>query len=512
MNLIATCFVLGLAGGGEGARILGLFPIPGKSHLLVTSPLMHALAKKGHDVTVFVPFHTGFNASNYREITYESIPLDKHGNIMDYLNMNIFLAHIFLYYMGTVTTEMALNTTGAQALIKSEEKFDIIVMEQFFNEAFLAYVHKFKCPFVLISAFGPTATINGIFGNSAPYSYVPSEFLPFGDRMTFFERLENTIANLYFDGSRKYYYMPQQQALANKYLSDTGKEVPSLEEIESQADLILLNSHHIFSTPRPYMENMKNVAGMHLKPSKPLPLDLQQYMNSSKNGVILFSLGSAMQSILMPDDKIKALKGAFERLPYDVLWKWENDTMENKPKNVRIGKWLPQSDILTHPNLKLFVTHGGISSLMETVYHEVPIVGIPLFGDQRRNIKIAESKGYADFVDILTLTENQVYNAIMNVATNPKYRDNVKKVSAYWKGEMNHPLDVAVHWVEYVLKNGGAKLLKATVTEQNFIQYFLLDVGFAILLLLILTCILIRKTFRLLCRKSRPKMTSKKNN
>ncbi|XP_046750933.1 UDP-glycosyltransferase UGT5-like [Diprion similis] len=511
MNLIATCFLLCLAWRGEGARILGLFPIPGRSHLSVTSPLMHALAKKGHDVTVFVPFNTGFNASNYKEITYDSIPLSNHEDISTYINMNIFLAHIFLYHMGTMTTEMALNTTEAQALIKSEEKFDIIILEQFFNEAFLAYVHKFKCPLVLISAFGPTATINGIFGNSAPYSYVPSEFLPLGDRMTFYERLLNTVANLYFDITRKYYYMPQQQALANKYLSDSEKEIPSLEEIESQADFILLNSHHIFSTPRPYMENMKNVAGMHLKSSKPLPSDLRQYIDSSENGVILFSLGSAMQSILMPANTIKVLKGAFKRLPYNVLWKWENDTMENKPKNVRIGKWLPQNDILSHPNLKVFVTHGGISSLMETVYHEVPIVGIPLFGDQKRNIKIAESKGYAEFVDFLTMTEDQVYNAVINVATNPKYRDNVKKVSAYWKGEMNHPLDAAVHWVEYVLKNGGAKLLKATVTEQNFIQYFLLDVGCAILLLLILTLFLIHKTFGLLCRKSTPKKISKKN-
>lgn len=81
------------------------------------------------------------------------------------------------YFLGTSTTEKALNTPEAKALMKSEEKYDVIVMEQFVNEAFFAYVHKFKCPVVLISTFGTTTTIHEIFGNSAPWSYVPSEFV-----------------------------------------------------------------------------------------------------------------------------------------------------------------------------------------------------------------------------------------------------------------------------------------------------------------------------------------------
>lgn len=29
-----------------------------------------------------------------------------------------------------------------------------------------------------------------------------------------------------------------------------------------------------------------------------------------------------------------------------VLWKWDEDTMEGLPPNVRLSKWLPQQDVL----------------------------------------------------------------------------------------------------------------------------------------------------------------------
>lgn len=48
----------------------------------------------------------------------------------------------------------------------------------------------------------------------------------------------------------------------------------------------------------------------------------------------------------MPDETKQNLIAAFKKLPYKVLWKWESDTMLNKPENVKISKWLPQTDIL----------------------------------------------------------------------------------------------------------------------------------------------------------------------
>jgi UDP:flavonoid glycosyltransferase YjiC (YdhE family) len=74
--------------------------------------------------------------------------------------------------------------------------------------------------------------------------------------------------------------------------------------------------------------------------------ELQKYLDEAPDGVIYFSMGSLLQGYLMPESKRNAFLGAFSKLKQRVLWKWESDTLPGQPSNVKIGKWLPQSDIL----------------------------------------------------------------------------------------------------------------------------------------------------------------------
>ena len=77
---------------------------------------------------------------------------------------------------------------------------------------------------------------------------------------------------------------------------------------------------------------------------------------------------------LMSEEKLAILLNVFGSLKQKVLWKWETDTMKDKPENVMLYKWLPQQDVLGHPNVKMFVSHGGQSSFQETLCHQKPAV------------------------------------------------------------------------------------------------------------------------------------------
>lgn len=44
--------------------------------------------------------------------------------------------------------------------------------------------------------------------------------------------------------------------------------------------------------------------------------------------------------------QVAAFLQVFGTLPQRVLWKWEDDTLDNLPPNVRVMKWLPQRDVL----------------------------------------------------------------------------------------------------------------------------------------------------------------------
>lgn len=74
--------------------------------------------------------------------------------------------------------------------------------------------------------------------------------------------------------------------------------------------------------------------------------NIEKWINESPEGVIYFSLGSLIKGHTFPKEKRDAFLKAFSRLPQRVLWKWENETMEGKPDNIMIQKWMPQLDIL----------------------------------------------------------------------------------------------------------------------------------------------------------------------
>ena len=73
---------------------------------------------------------------------------------------------------------------------------------------------------------------------------------------------------------------------------------------------------------------------------------MQKFIDEAPDGAILFSLGTNVRAAGMCERRRTAFLKAFSKLKQRVLWKWEVDTMPDLPSNVKIWKWLPQSDIL----------------------------------------------------------------------------------------------------------------------------------------------------------------------
>ena len=79
--------------------------------------------------------------------------------------------------------------------------------------------------------------------------------------------------------------------------------------------------------------------------------------------------------------------------------------MEGKADNILLQKWCPQQDILGHPKVKLFITHGGLLSTEEGIYHGKPLLFIPGFGDQFANAARAKDLGLGEKLLWESLTE-----------------------------------------------------------------------------------------------------------
>ena len=70
--------------------------------------------------------------------------------------------------------------------------------------------------------------------------------------------------------------------------------------------------------------------------------------------------------------------------------------------------------------MKLFISHGGLLGTSEAVYEGVPILGIPVFGDQRSNIKQIEANGAGEILDYTEISEEVVYDKISRLLSDPR--------------------------------------------------------------------------------------------
>jgi len=148
--------------------------------------------------------------------------------------------------------------------------------------------------------------------------------------------------------------------------------------------------------------------------------------------------------------------------PVKVLWKVSSDDLpeglsirnlkEVASENVEIVERFAQNEILAGRGALGFFTHGGINSIYEAAFHGVPIVALPLIGDQLDNVNKAISKGFAERVG-LPLSPENVFGPLQKILNNPVYKTNAQKLSFALQNKYLSPLDEAAAAIESVIKD-----------------------------------------------------------
>jgi len=73
-----------------------------------------------------------------------------------------------------------------------------------------------------------------------------------------------------------------------------------------------------------------------------------------------------------------------------------------------------------HPKIKLFISHGGISGIYETVDAAVPVLGFPVFYDQHRNIANLVDAGMAISMELMSVSKDTFLSSILELINNEK--------------------------------------------------------------------------------------------
>nr|XP_023022084.1 UDP-glucuronosyltransferase 2C1-like [Leptinotarsa decemlineata]XP_023022085.1 UDP-glucuronosyltransferase 2C1-like [Leptinotarsa decemlineata] len=462
-----------------------------KSHKIPFWELARGLIPRGHNITFMSAFPADFLLPGLEEIS----PAELVFYVRNFTNWDLVGARmkgddpvhpLDMIRYGYESCDVFLSDPETKGFLYQQKKFDLLILDGAFPECALGFVHHFNVPFMYINTVGFYTGSLSLAGNPTPYSVTPFLAYAATDEMNLYQRTRNTIWHLAGNVMHSVMVRWTMQDIVRKHF---GSDTPPIYELSKNVSFILQNGHATMTYPRPYLPNVAEIACIHCKRAKSLPQDLEEFIRGSgEAGFIYFSMGSSVKAANMPIYLRKMLMMVFRSLPQRVLWKYEAaDNMSDLPANVKLGKWLPQQDILGHPKLRAFVTHGGLLSMFETVFHGVPIVSLPVFCDHDSNAAKAEDDGYALKLDLGSLTAEKLLWAIRKVIRDPKYREEVKKRQYLLLDQPVTPLQRAVYWTEYVLRHRGAKHLQSPSRNLGVIQYYLLDVAallFASLVLL----------------------------
>ncbi|PSN47111.1 hypothetical protein C0J52_16000 [Blattella germanica] len=431
-----------LSNFSDCARILGIFPTPAKSHMIINSAYMQVLANRGHHVTVFSALPMEKPIPNYKDVIFNVSYADlfigsaTQNNMYDFRGLWYYEVPLVWWTVDNSVCEKLFQDEYIQRLLRSTEKeFDLLVIAAFFNDCALKLVHKLQVPVIKICPFGGANWMDEWVGNPTTYSYVPDIYQGLTDRMTFWERLKNTLGHLYVKAGRQFYSIPKQEAIVSKYVKQS-QTFPSIYELQKKISLVFVNGDITTNYPRPIVPNFVGIGGIHVKAPKKLPKELDKFINESTHGVIYFSMDSNLRSSKMSEDKIQAFLKAFSMLKQRILWKWETDTLEGQPDNVKLGKWFPQSDILGK------------------------------FALQKFTFKYLTQKLINPFLHIF------------------RYSMNAKWISKIHHDQFLTPEEKAVYWTEYVIRHNGTQHMRSAALDLSWYQYFLLDIIFVFSIIL----------------------------
>lgn len=113
----------------------------------------------------------------------------------------------------------------------------------------------------------------------------------------------------------------------------------------------------------------------------------------------------------------------------------------------------------------------------------------------------ATERGFAEKIDFDTMTTQSVKKTLRKILTDPKYMENAKKLSTRFRDQKELPLERAVWWAEWLIRNPDCDYLKSPVLRLGFIVGNSYDIIAAICFVSFVTLIsIITMTVLIFCK------------
>lgn len=489
----------------HGDNVLVLMGVPSPSHFIWIRPVINQLAANGHNVTVL---SVNVDRDPPKNVTYIHLEetynvlygnTNVFNNIMERSKDNPFQAVISAYKFCTLACRGCTTSKGFKLLLNYPDNFhfDLVIYDCSAGPCILGFLQKFGYPpLISVSAFGIPHYSTLIVGGYKPSSHVPHFSLTYDSRMSFIERATNFLVHNFDSFYRRWVFMPRIWSIAQPAFEI---DLPDLESLE-RSQLMLVNSNPLLDHPEVLPQNVIPVGGLQIAEPKDLPQDIQKFIGASTKGAVLFAMGTNFKSKMFTSERQAMFIDAFAQFSeYSFLWKFDEDNITIPiPPNVMISKWLPQSDILAHPQVKVFISHCGLLGTYETTYFGVPIVGIPVYIDQHKNAATLVRNGGGLSLKLADLTAESIEKTLREVLENSTFRLNMQNMSKLLRDQPEKPLNRAIWWIEWVLRHPHEYHSQSPTLDLDVISDSNADVIICFLCILITILYILLKLFKYL--------------
>uniref|UniRef100_A0A2A4JUA9 UDP-glucuronosyltransferase n=1 Tax=Heliothis virescens TaxID=7102 RepID=A0A2A4JUA9_HELVI len=462
-------------------KILFVFPAMFRSHDLLAKGIVRSLLDAGHEVTWASTFEQKDVHNNLTVIELpDALKIIQSVNIME------AMTNISVTLMANITESMTRVTADNPRLrrLLIEEQFDAVVSTWSMNEYEAGYAAIQQVPWIVFSTVNYHPILEDMVDEVRS---VPTHPIILNDceaPMSVWRRWFNAVVYIGFS-LFTWYDTPRKAAVYESIFAPLaearGVTLPPFYDAHHNVSILFVNSHESLTPIISKPANVINVGGFHLKEDlAPLPKDLQELLDRSPQGVIYFSLGSVVRSAGIDVKKRDALVRMFGKLPYTVLWKYE-EPLENLPPNVHVRPWLPQPSILAHKNTVLFITHGGQGSTVEAIVAGMPVVVVPVAADQPGNAERAVRAGLGLQADFHGDLAAELDVAIQEILSTDRYRNKAQYLSKLFRTRPVPPSKLISYYVELAIETKGAYHLRSLSLQYSWYERWMLDFALALL-------------------------------
>ncbi|EFP11502.1 hypothetical protein CRE_19282 [Caenorhabditis remanei] len=188
---------------------------------------------------------------------------------------------------------------------------------------------------------------------------------------------------------------------------------------------------------------------------------------------VLVTFGSVAQVDKIHFDLLKSLLETFSKQPGLIIWQSNLSIDEIKsihnltvPPNVMVSSWVPIKELLAHDNIEFLICHGGINTVNELALFGVPVLGVPLQGDQASNLARVVDLGAAELMTIIELNEGKLDEMMGKMRMNlERYWSRSEKLAKMLAHHRQFHTGYQKFWLNWVARHGKR------IETKRFVRY-----------------------------------------